>query len=197
MKAKIAHMRVICMIGCRFAQARLFNSFIAQHLRQALADRLCRVRGLSLVVEKKKKKLTQKFLQVTWAPNALQVIHNSVQAKNSPDSIWISQPKQYPIAWWRHRMETFSALLAICAGNSPVPVNSPHKGQWRGALVFSLICVWIHDRVNNREAGDLRRYRAHHDVTVMAGHISNPTNSATVARLGLWGNLRQSGLLDT
>ena len=37
-------------------------------------------------------------------------------------------------------METFSALLAICAGNSPVPVNSRHKGQWRGALMFTLIC---------------------------------------------------------
>ena len=47
------------------------------------------------------------------------------------------------------------------------PVNSPHKGQWRGALMFSLICVWINGWVNNREAGDLRRYRAHHDVTVM------------------------------
>ena len=58
-------------------------------------------------------------------------------------------------------METFSALLAICAG------NSPHKGQWRGALVFTLICVWINGWVNDREAGDLRRYRAHYDVTVM------------------------------
>ena len=47
------------------------------------------------------------------------------------------------------------------------PVNSPHKGQWRGALVFSLICVWINDWVNNREAGDLRRYPAHSDVIVM------------------------------
>ena len=46
-------------------------------------------------------------------------------------------------------------------------VNSPHKGQWRGALMFSLICVWINDWVNNREAGDLRRYRAHYDVIVM------------------------------
>ena len=45
--------------------------------------------------------------------------------------------------WWRHQMETFSALLALCAGNSPVPVNSPHEGQWRGALMFSLIYVWI------------------------------------------------------
>ena len=47
------------------------------------------------------------------------------------------------------------------------PVNSPHKGQWRGALVFSLICVWINGWVNNREAGDLRGYPAHYDVTVM------------------------------
>ena len=47
------------------------------------------------------------------------------------------------------------------------PVNSPHSGQWRGALMFSLICVWINDWVNNREAGDLRRYRAHYDVIVM------------------------------
>ena len=72
-------------------------------------------------------------------------------------------------AWWRHQMETFSALLALCAGNSPVPVNSLHKGQWRGALMFPLICAWIHDWVNNREAGDLRRYRGHYDVNVM-GH---------------------------
>ena len=47
------------------------------------------------------------------------------------------------------------------------PVNSPHKGQWRGALMFSLICVWINGWVNSREAGDLRRYRAHYDVNVM------------------------------
>ena len=69
--------------------------------------------------------------------------------------------------WWRHQMETFSALLAICAGNSPVPVNSPHKGQWRGALMFSLICVCINGWINNREAGDLRRYRVHYVVIVM------------------------------
>ena len=47
------------------------------------------------------------------------------------------------------------------------PVNSPHKGQWHGALTFSLICIWINRWVNNREAGDLRRHHAHYDVTVM------------------------------
>ena len=64
--------------------------------------------------------------------------------------------------WSRHQMENFSALLAICAGNSPV--NSLHKGQWRGALMFSLICTWMNGWVNS---GDLRCHRSHYDVTVM------------------------------
>ena len=45
-------------------------------------------------------------------------------------------------------------------------LNSPHKGQWRGAFMFSLICAWIKRWVTNREAGDLRRHRAHCDVIV-------------------------------
>ena len=81
--------------------------------------------------------------------------------------LWSHLLRLYPFSWWRHQMETFSALLAICAGNSAAPVNSPHKGQWRGALMFTLICVWINGCVNNREAGDLRRYCAHYGVTVM------------------------------
>ena len=44
-------------------------------------------------------------------------------------------------SWWRHQMEIFSALLALCVGVHRSPVNSPHKGQWRGALMFSLICA--------------------------------------------------------
>ena len=71
------------------------------------------------------------------------------------------------ITWWRHQMETFSALLAICAGNSSALVHFPHKGQWRGALMISLISAWINGLVINRVAGDLRRHRAHYDITVM------------------------------
>ena len=33
-------------------------------------------------------------------------------------------PNQHS-AWWRHQIKTFSALLAICAGNSPVTGESP------------------------------------------------------------------------
>ena len=50
------------------------------------------------------------------------------------------------------------------------PVNSPHKGKGR-ALIFSLICARINDWGNTREAGDLRRHRAHYDVTVMTDDI--------------------------
>ena len=51
------------------------------------------------------------------------------------------------------------------------PVNCPRIGQWCGALMFSLICVWLNGCVNNREAGDLRRYHAHHNVTVMSKNV--------------------------
>ena len=51
-------------------------------------------------------------------------------------------------------------------------LNSPHKGQWRGGLMFSLICAWIHGWVNNRDIGHLGRHRAHYDVIVMVSfHI--------------------------
>ena len=72
-------------------------------------------------------------------------------------------------------METFSALLALCAGHRS-PVNSPQKGQWRGALIFSLICACINGEVNNREAGDSRRNRAHYDVIVMTWTKSTDIN---------------------
>ena len=64
---------------------------------------------------------------------------------------------------WKH----FPRNCQFVRGIHRSPVTSPHKGQWRVALMFSLICVWINDWVNNREAGDLRRYCAHYDVIVM------------------------------
>ena len=64
-------------------------------------------------------------------------------------------------------METFSALLALSEGIHRSPVDSSHKGQWRGTLSFSLICAWTNHLTNNRDADDLKRHRAHHDVTVM------------------------------
>ena len=54
--------------------------------------------------------------------------------------------------------------------------RSLHKGQWRGALMFSLICVWINGWENNREAGDLICYCAHYDVIVMLWATPNVAN---------------------
>ena len=71
---------------------------------------------------------------------------------------------------WKH----FPRYWPFVRGIHRSPVNSQHKGQWRGALMFSLICVWINGWVNNREAGDLRRHRAHYDVIVMRWAICLP-----------------------
>ena len=57
-------------------------------------------------------------------------------------------------SWWRHQMETFPRYWPFVRGIHRSPVNSHHKGQWRGALTFSLICAWTDGWVNNRDAGD-------------------------------------------
>ena len=70
--------------------------------------------------------------------------------------------------WWRHQAETFSALLALCAGNSPVTGEFPsQRPVARSFDVCSSICPWINGWVNNREAGDLRSHSGHYDVSVM------------------------------
>ena len=64
---------------------------------------------------------------------------------------------------WKH----FPRYWFFVRGIHRSPVNFPHKGQWRGILMFSLICAWKNNWVNNRETCDLRRHRAHYDVNVM------------------------------
>ena len=68
---------------------------------------------------------------------------------------------------WKH----FPRYQPFVRGIQRSPVNSPHKGQWRGAFIFSLIYAWINGWVNNRGAGDSRCHRAHYDVTVMGLHF--------------------------
>ena len=64
---------------------------------------------------------------------------------------WKHFPRYWPLVWWIHRS----------------PMNSHVKCQWRGALMFNLICAWTNGEINNRDAGDLRRHRAHYDFTLM------------------------------
>ena len=65
----------------------------------------------------------------------------------------------------------FCVTGPLCGDRTPV--NCPQKGQWHGALMFSLICAWINGWVNHGEAGDLRRHRDHYDVTVMVRHSAD------------------------
>ena len=102
--------------------------------------------------------------------------HGSSRSLCVPSNLWYdlhqrtklnlfsSRPAHDEVIKW----ELFPRYLPFVRGIHRSPVNSPHKGQWRGALMFSLICACINDWVNNSEVGDLRRYRTHYDVTVVS-----------------------------
>ena len=94
---------------------------------------------------------------------------------------------------WKH----FPRYWPFVRGIHRSPVNSPHKGQWRGALMLSLICAWMNGCVNNSAAGDLRRHRSHYDVPVIYNispkwHLSQASANGKVCaslprrRLTLW-----------
>ena len=70
---------------------------------------------------------------------------------------------------WKH----FPRYWPLVRGIHRSPVNSTHKGQWRGSLMFLWSAPWINGWVNNRKAGDLRRNRIHHDVIGMKSHIKH------------------------
>ena len=69
--------------------------------------------------------------------------------------------------WWRHQKETFSALLVLYAGNSRVTGEFHAQRPQTWSFDVFMICAWINGWVNNREAGDRRRYLAHYDVSSM------------------------------
>ena len=73
---------------------------------------------------------------------------------------------------WKH----YPRYWPFVRGIHRSPVNFTHKGQWRRALMFTLICVWINGCVNNREAGYLRRYCTHYGVTVMSWRLKSLTH---------------------
>ena len=75
-------------------------------------------------------------------------------------------------AWWRHQMETFSALLYLCAGNSPVTSKFPSQRPVTRSFDVFMICAWTNSWVHNRDAGDLRRHWSHYDATVMELHFA-------------------------
>ena len=78
-------------------------------------------------------------------------------------AVFLVKQFQDDVIKWKH----FPRYWPFVRGIHRSPVTSPHKGQWRGTLMFSLICAWINGWVNNREASDLRRHRSNYGVNVM------------------------------
>ena len=94
--------------------------------------------------------------------------------------------RQYHVCWWpcdatnesisNHgidrvhddviKWKTITRYWPYVRGIQRSSVNSPHKGQWRGTLMFSLIC-WTNRWTNHVKAGELRRHRSHYDVISM------------------------------
>ena len=127
----------------------------------------------------------KKFIQIHISYFVKYIDHDQVELSNRIWAVfrrdylwhgnkWDSLMKKWitklAMTWWRHRL-----------------LNSPHKGQWCGALMFSLIRAWINGWVNNRKAGDLRCHRAHYDVVVMISKnvtlLVNRTSNATQVTL--------------
>ena len=91
--------------------------------------------------------------------------------------IWPLSLTDQLYTWWRHQMETLSALLVLCAGNSPVTSEFPSQRP-----VTRSFHVFLDLRLNKGlskqyEAGDLRRLCAHYDVIVMKMYIIDRVHS--------------------
>ena len=93
----------------------------------------------------------------------LHCLFNYFQAHNKENTLLAFFVRHDDVIKWKH----FPRYCPFVWGIHRWPVNSPHKGQWLGALIFPLIYTGINSGANNREADDLRRYCTHYDVTVM------------------------------
>ena len=129
-------------------------------------------RAFVTIKKKKKKKFVKcAVLNTHWRNNALQTMSLTMEFISEVilNKSWSQRLRGYRLGFhydvikWKH----FLRYWPFVRGIHRSPMNSPHRGQWRGALMYSLSCAWINGWVNNREAGDLRRHRTHYDVIVM------------------------------
>ena len=80
------------------------------------------------------------------------ILYINLRICNLNDSSWLVHDD---VIKWKH----FPRNWPFVRGIHQSLVNSPHKGQWRGALMFTLICVWINGLVNICEAGEFPTQR--------------------------------------
>ena len=154
MESKIAGISTVCVTACSDQEQRNHQSF------RLLAHYV----GNPLVNSSSKITSNAESISISWCLNG-----KSGPSRKS--TAWCFNSTQPLPSWWYFHIVTssngniFRITGPLCGeSTSECP---PHKGQWRWAFMFSLICAWINSWVNTREAGDLRRHCAHHDVTVM------------------------------
>ena len=92
------------------------------------------------------------------------------------ETLWwnISSPKEIighdDVIKWKY----FLCYWPFVQGIHQSPVNSPQRGQWHWALMFSLICTWTDNWVNSQDASDLRCHHTYYDVIVINGPLHLP-----------------------
>ena len=101
----------------------------------------------------------------------LKIMHRQIYRLNMfyPNGLYnafLWQPKVVRIPTMTSSNWNISAFLALCAGNSPVTSEFPSQMPVTRSLMF-FICTSACGWVNSRDAGDLRRHRAHYDVTLV------------------------------
>ena len=84
-----------------------------------------------------------------------------------PRQYWQNTRSVNQSTWWRQQMEIFPRYWPFVRGIK----RYSYKGQWRETLVLSLICFWTNGLSNNRDACDLGRHRAHHDITMTSTNV--------------------------
>ena len=104
-------------------------------------------------------KMSSLSIPVQWTMRNWSTLFRYLIAMQSASFLGIETWVQEDVIKWKH----FVRYWPFVRGIHRSPVNSPHKGQWRGALIFSLIYARINGWVNNGKAGDLRRYWAYYD----------------------------------
>ena len=138
------------------------HGMIIVHINTFLCQTLWSVRPLSCI---------QWCFNSPWNMNMANSFSGTSPFLQIPINIFVWNPQSLveislshdDVIKWKH----FPRYWPFLRGIHWSPVNSPHKGQWRGALMFSLIYAWINGWVNNDEAGDLIHHRANYDVTVL------------------------------
>ena len=109
-------------------------------------------------IPKPKTRLCIRIRKIYWANQA-----DHFSSPGTLDLVQLYNMMASSMETWKH----FPRYWPFVRGIQWSPVNLPHKGESRGALIFPLIYAWINVWANNREADDLRCHRAHYDVTVM------------------------------